>query len=376
MKKSELMEALDVLEKERHIRKNVILEAIKESLIKACKNHFGNRDNFEVEINEVTGDFAVSARKNVVEVVEDDITEISLGNAQMFDSHYQVGDVVRVPIESKNFGRIATQNAKSIILQKIREEEQKSLIDKYHEYEREVMTAVVQRYAGKNITVTLQGQDNIEAVLSENEQVKDEFYQLGEMIKVYILEVKDSNKGPRIMASRTHPDLVKRLFESQVSEVSEGIVEIKSIAREAGSRTKMAVVSHNPDVDAVGSCVGLNSDRVALIVDELRGEKIDIVEWDENPAKFIENSLSPAKVVSVLADPDESIACVVVPDYQLSLAIGKEGQNARLAARLTGYKIDIKSESQMEEYMQEMESEEVDEEDLSYEDELVEAMDE
>lgn len=375
MKKSELMEALDVLEKERHIRKNVILGAIKESLIKACKNHFGNRDNFEAEINEVTGEFSVFAKKTVVEMVEDDVTEISLGNAQMFDSNYQLGDVVRVPIESKNFGRIATQNAKSIILQKIREEEQKSLIDKYHEYEREVMSAVVQRYAGKNITVTLQGQDNIEAVLSENEQVKDEFYQLGEMIKVYILEVKDSNKGPRIMASRTHPDLVKRLFEAQVSEVSEGTVEIKSIAREAGSRTKMAVMSHNPDVDAVGSCVGLNSDRVALIVDELRGEKIDIVEWDENPAKFIENSLSPAKVVSVLADPDENIACVVVPDYQLSLAIGKEGQNARLAARLTGYKIDIKSESQMEEYMQEMEDE--DEEDVSlYEDDMDEYVEE
>ena len=253
---------------------------------------------------------------------------------------------MHVPIQSREFGRIATQNAKNVILQKIREEERKAVYNEYYGKEKDVVTGIVQRYMGKNVSINLGKAD---AMLSENEQVKGEVFQPTERIKVYILEVKDTPKGPRIQVSRTHPELVKRLFEEEVTEVKEGIVEIKCIAREAGSRTKMAVWSNDPDVDPVGACVGMNGARVNAIVEELRGEKIDIVNWDENPAILIENALSPAKVIAVLADPDEKSALVVVPDYQLSLAIGKEGQNARLAARMTGFKIDIKSETQAKE---------------------------
>ena len=307
-----------------------------------------------------TCEFSVYADKTVVEVVEDPVMEISLSNAKMMDSKYELGDIVQVPIQSKQFGRIATQNAKNVILQKIREEERKVLYDEYFQKEKDVVTGVVQRYMGKNVSVNL---GKVDAILSENEQVKGEVYKPTERIKVYVLEVKDSPKGPKIMVSRTHPELVKRLFEAEVTEVKDGIVEIKSIAREAGSRTKIAVWSNDPDVDAVGACVGMNGARVNTIVEELRGEKIDIISWNENPALLIENALSPAKVITVLADPDEKTALVIVPDYQLSLAIGKEGQNARLAARLTGFKIDIKSETQAREagdfeYYQESDDEE------------------
>ena len=253
---------------------------------------------------------------------------------------------MNVEVKSKEFGRIATQNAKNIILQKIREEERKSLFNQYYGMEKEVVTGVVQRYLGRNVSVNL---GKVDAILNENEMVKGEVFKPTERIKVYILEVKDTNKGPRILLSRTHPELVKRLFESEVTEVRDGIVEIKCIAREAGSRTKIAVWSNDPDVDPVGACVGMNGARVNAIVNELRGEKIDIINWNENPALLIENALSPAKVIAVLADPEDKTAKVVVPDYQLSLAIGKEGQNARLAARLTGFKIDIKSETQARE---------------------------
>ena len=272
--------------------------------------------------------------------------EISLANARMIDSKYELGDVVNVEIHSREFGRIATQNAKNVILQKIREEERKVLYDEYYKKEKDIVTGVVQRYLGRNVSINL---GKVDAILNENEQVKGEVFRPTERIKVYVLEVKDTPKGPKILVSRTHPELVKRLFEAEVTEVRDGIVEIKSIAREAGSRTKIAVWSNDPDVDAVGACVGMNGARVGAVVSELRGEKIDIINWDENPALLIENALSPAKVVSVLADPDEKTALVIVPDYQLSLAIGKEGQNARLAARLTGYKIDIKSETQARE---------------------------
>ena len=297
-----------------------------------------------------------------MEHVEDPVLEISLTNAKMIDSTYGLGDVVNVEIKSREFGRIATQNAKNVILQKIREEERKVLYNEYYEKEREVVTGIVQRYLGKNVSINL---GKVDAILNENEQVKGETFRPTERIKVYVLEVKDAPKGPKILVSRTHPELVKRLFESEVTEVREGIVEIKSIAREAGSRTKIAVWSNDPDVDAVGACVGMNGARVNAIVSELGGEKIDIINWDENPALLIENALSPAKVISVMADPDEKTATVIVPDYQLSLAIGKEGQNARLAARLTGYKIDIKSETQAREagdfdYYEEEEYEEYD----------------
>ena len=343
---NELLEALNILEKEKDISKDIMLEAIKNSLITACKNHFGKSDNIKVDINPETCEFHVYAEKTVVEEVEDNVLEISLGNAKMINSKYEVGDIVNIEVKSKEFGRSATQNAKNVILQKIREEERKVLFDQYYGKEKDVVTGIVQRYVGKNISINL---GKVDAILSENEQVKTEVFQPTERIKLYILEVKSTSKGPKILVSRTHPELVKRLFESEVTEVKEGIVEIKSISREAGSRTKIAVWSNDPDVDPVGACVGLNGARVNAIVNELRGEKIDIINWSDNAAMLIENALSPAKVISVIADAEEKTAKVVVPDYQLSLAIGKEGQNARLAARLTGFKIDIKSETQARE---------------------------
>lgn len=343
---NELLEALNILEQEKNISKETLLEAIETSLVTACKNHFGKSDNVKVEIDKETCEFNCYQEKTVVETVEDPIEEISLIDAQMIDGKYQVGDIVRVTVKSKEFGRIATQNAKNVILQKIREEERKVILDEYNSKEKDVVTGVVQRYVGKNVSINLGKAD---ALLTESEQIKGEVFNPTDRIKVYILEVKSTNKGPKILVSRTHPELVKRLFESEVTEVKEGIVEIKSISREAGSRTKIAVWSNDPDVDPVGACVGMNGARVNAIVNELRGEKIDIITWDENPAILIQNALSPAKVISVIADADEKSAKVVVPDYQLSLAIGKEGQNARLAARLTGFKIDIKSETQARE---------------------------
>ncbi|MEI3200382.1 MAG: transcription termination factor NusA [Lachnospiraceae bacterium] len=343
---NELLEALNLLEKEKDISKDTLLEAIEQSLIQACKNHFGKADNVKVYINPQTCEFHVQAEKTVVEKVEDDVTEISLTNAKMINSKYELGDIVNIEIKSKEFGRIATQNAKNVILQKIREEERKVLYNQYYAKEKDVVTGIVQRYIGKNVSVNL---GKVDAVLNENEMVKGEVFRPTERIKVYVLEVKDTSKGPKILVSRTHPELVKRLFESEVAEVRDGTVEIKSIAREAGSRTKIAVWSANPDVDPVGACVGINGARVNAIVNELRGEKIDIINWNPNSAELIENALSPAKVISVIADDDDKTAKVIVPDYQLSLAIGKEGQNARLAARLTGFKIDIKSETQARE---------------------------
>lgn len=372
----ELMEALDILEKEKEISKETLFEAIENSLLTACKNHFGKADNIRVEMNRETCEFHVYAQKEVVatpEELEDDCLQITFEDAREISKYAQVGGNVNVEIKSKEFGRIATQNAKNVILQKIREEERSVIYNQYYEKEKDVVTGVVQRYVGRNISINLGKAD---ALLNESEQVKGEVFKPTERIKVYILEVKNTPKGPRILVSRTHPELVKRLFEEEVTEIKDGTVEIKSIAREAGSRTKMAVWSNNPNVDAVGACVGLNGSRVNTIVDELRGEKIDIVNWDENPGNLIQNALSPAKIVAVFADPDEKTAKVVVPDYQLSLAIGKEGQNARLAARLTGYKIDIKSETQAKDapgfrYEDYLEDEEYDEdfEDGEYSDE-------
>jgi len=361
----ELVEALNALEKEKEISKETLFEAIENSLITACKNHFGKADNVKVEINRETGDFLCYAEKEVVETaeeVEDELLQICIDDAVKVSKKAKVGDVLKVEIKSKEFGRIATQNAKNVILQKIREEERSVIYGQYYEKEKDVVTGIVQRYVGKNISINLGKAD---ALLNESEQVKGENFKPTERIKVYILEVKNTPKGPKILVSRTHPELVKRLFEAEVTEIKDGTVEIRSIAREAGSRTKIAVWSNNPNVDPVGACVGMNGERVNTIVDALRGEKIDIVEWDENPGNLIQNALSPAKIVAVFADPDEKTAKVVVPDYQLSLAIGKEGQNARLAARLTGYKIDIKSETQAkdapgfryEDYMDEFDDE-------------------
>ncbi|HIV33803.1 MAG TPA: transcription termination factor NusA [Candidatus Blautia intestinigallinarum] len=343
---TELLGALELLEKEKNISKETLLDAIEQSLIQACKNHFGKADNIKVSIDPQTCDFHVYAERTVVEQVEDPALQISLEKALQISGRAQIGDILQVPVNSKEFGRIATQNAKNVILQKIREEERKVIYNEYYGKEKDVVTGIVQRNLGRNVSINLGKAD---AILNENEQVKTEHFRPTERIKVYILEVKDTPKGPRILVSRTHPELVKRLFESEVAEVRDGTVEIKSIAREAGSRTKIAVWSNDPDVDPVGACVGMNGARVNAIVNELRGEKIDIINWSDNPAILIENALSPAKVIAVMADPDEKTALVVVPDYQLSLAIGKEGQNARLAARLTGFKIDIKSETQARE---------------------------
>ena len=342
----ELMDALTLLEKEKNISKDSLFDAIENSLITACKNNFGKVDNIRVEVDRESCDFKCYAEKEVVETADDvmdPMLEISLDDAKKINKKASVGDLVDVSLNSKEFGRIATQNAKNVILQKIREEERGAIYNEYFEKEHDIVTGVVQRFVGKNVSINLGRAD---AILNENEQVKGEVYRPTSRIRVYVLEVKNGSKGPRILVSRTHPDLVKRLFEQEVAEIQDGTVEIKSIAREAGSRTKIAVYSNNPNVDAVGACVGVNGARVNLIVDELNGEKIDVINWDENPGNLIQNALSPAKIVAVFADPDEKSAKVVVPDYQLSLAIGKEGQNARLAARLTGYKIDIKSETQ------------------------------
>ncbi len=342
----ELIEALDALEKEKEISKEKLLSAIETSLLTACKNHFGKSDNFKVTINRETGDFKVIAEKEVVDEVTDDASQISLADAKMINAKYDIGDIVNQEVKSKDFGRIAIQVAKNVILQTIREEERNVLYDQYCSKEKDVVTGVVQRYVGRNVIINL---GKVDATLNESEMVKGETFKPNDRVKVYVLEVKNGNKGPKILVSRTHPELVKRLFEAEVAEVRDGTVEIMNVAREAGSRTKIAVWSSNPDVDPVGACVGINGARVNAVVDELGGEKIDIVAWNENAAYLIENALSPAKVVSVIADDEAKTARVVVPDYQLSLAIGKEGQNARLAAKLTGFKIDIKSESQMKE---------------------------
>ena len=349
---TEMIKALDDLEKEKGIKKEYMLDRISQALAAAYKARYKAAvqstalDNLFVKIDSETGEISMHAVKTVVDFVESPATEISLEDAKKYAPDPQLGDQVRLEVEVNDFGRIATQNAKNVILQKIREEERKVLYNEYYAKERDVVTGIVQRYLGKNVSVNL---GKVDAILNENEMVKGEVFRPTERIKVYILEVKDTSKGPKIMVSRTHPELVKRLFESEVTEVRDGTVEIKCIAREAGSRTKMAVYSNNPDVDPVGACVGINGARVNAIVNELRGEKIDIINWNENNAILIENALSPAKVISVIADDDEKTAKVIVPDYQLSLAIGKEGQNARLAARLTGFKIDIKSETQAKE---------------------------
>ena len=344
----ELIEALNVLEKEKDISKDVILEAIENSLLTAYKAHFGKCENVSISIDHETGDYQILAEKEVVEQVEDPVLQISLEDALKISASYSIGDIVNVDVKTKEFGRIATQNAKNIITQKIREEERRVLFDKYYGKEKDVVTGIVQRFNEKSMSISV-NLGKVDAILNENEQVKSERLMPNDRIKLYVTEVKDTNKGPKILVSRTHPELVKRLFEAEVSEVKDGTVEIMGISREAGSRSKISVRSNDPNVDPVGACVGINGSRVNAIVNELRGEKIDIVNWSENPAVLIENALSPAKVVSVIANDEQKTARVIVPDYQLSLAIGKEGQNARLAARLTGFKIDIKSETQARE---------------------------
>lgn len=343
---SELRDALDILGKERGIPKEALFNAIESSLLTACRNQFGRSDNCVVEIDKETYNYKIYQLKHVTDNVKNPIEEISLFDALMIDPDASFGDTIKIPVDSQSFGRISTQNAKGVIKQKIREEERNSIYSEFRAHEHDIMTGIVQKINERNITINLGKAD---AILPESEQIRGEFLKPNQRIKVYLTEVRNNSRGPRIQVSRTHPDLVACLFKREVSEIADGTVEIMKIAREAGSRTKMAVVSHDDNVDAVGACVGVNGVRVNAIVDELGGEKIDILNWDDNPAFLLENALSPAKVIVVVADEDTREATVIVPDFQLSLAIGKEGQNARLAARLTGYKIDIKSESQAQE---------------------------
>ena len=371
---TELKEAIEALEKEKNIMRETLFEAIENALLTACKSNFGRVDNIKAWVDRDTFEYYCTAEKEVVETkddVEDKLTQIALEDAVKINPAVRPGDKVEVKINSQSFGRIATQIAKNVILQKIREEERSAIYDYYikmhtqiaknvilqkireeersaiYDYyikmQKSIVTGIVQRINGGNISVNL---GRAEGLLNEKETVPGEHLKPTDRIKVYIIDVRTTNRGPRILVSRTHPELVKKLFEQEVAEIQDKVVEIKSIAREAGSRTKIAVYSNDPKVDAVGACVGVNGIRVNNIVDELRGEKIDIINWDENPGNLIQNALSPAKIVAVFADPEEKTAKVVVPDYQLSLAIGREGQNARLAAKLTGYKIDIKSETQ------------------------------
>ena len=346
---TELKEAIELLEKEKGISRETLFDSIEQSLLQACKANFGKNDNINIEIDPETFEYRVLAEKEVVETADeiiDPIMQITVAEARKTDPTAVAGDIITQDINSKQFGRIATQNAKNVILQRIREEERNVVFNQYNSKLKEIVSGVVQRINGKSYAINL---GKIDAILSENEQVKTEKFRIGERIKVYVIDVKNTPKGPKILVSRTHPELVRKLFEEEVTEVRDGTVEIKGISREAGSRTKMAVASRDANVDPVGACVGMNGSRVNAVVAELRNEKIDIILWNENPAILIENALSPAKVVRVGVLPGERSAKVIVPDNQLSLAIGKEGQNARLAARLTGYKIDIKSEAQARE---------------------------
>ncbi len=343
MDNAEFIEALKLLEKEKGIDQDIIFEAIETSLVAACKKNFGTSQNIKVVIDRESGEVDVYAQKEVVEEVEDSMLQISLEEAKKIKPTYEIGDIVDITVTPKNFGRISAQTAKQVVVQKFREAEREILYNQYITKEKDIITGIVQRRERKNVIIQL---GKIDAVLAPNEQIPGEEYRFMDRIKVYVLEVKQTTKGPQIYVSRTHPELVKRLFEQEVPEVHDGVVEIKSIAREAGSRTKIAVYSKDPNVDAVGACVGQNGYRVNVIVSELKGEKIDIINWSEDPKKFIAAALSPSKVVAVAVNVQEQSAKIIVPDHQLSLAIGKEGQNARLSAKLTGWRIDIKSESQ------------------------------
>ncbi|EPR10224.1 transcription termination factor NusA [Ruminiclostridium papyrosolvens] len=341
---AELILALEQLEKEKGIKKEIIIEAIEAALISAYKKNFGSAMNVKVNIDRVTGDVKVFALRKIAEDPDVEAMDISVGEAAILNPTLEIGDYVESEVTPRSFGRIAAQTAKQVVVQKLREAERGIIYDEFYNKESDIVTGIIQRIEKRNVIVDL---GKTEAVLGPTEQTPGEEYRFNERLKSYIVEVKKTTKGPQIMISRTHPGLVKRLFELEVPEIHDGTVEIKSISREPGSRTKIAVYSKDENVDPVGACVGQKGTRVQAIVDELRGEKIDIIKWSNDPRDYISSSLSPAKVVRVDVDENEKSAKVVVPDYQLSLAIGKEGQNARLAAKLTGWKIDIKSESQL-----------------------------
>lgn len=340
---ADFVKAVAQLGEEKGISPELLYGAVEEALVTAYKKNFGSAQNVRVELNKANGDISVFARKTVVETVTDKAQEISLEHAMLINKRYQVGDVLEEEVTPKNFGRIAAQNAKQVIVQRIREAERGMVYEKYANRENDIVSGIVQRVEGHNVFVDL---GTAEGILLPNEQISSETYQFHDRIKCYVVEVKKTTKGPQIVLSRTHPGLLKRLFELEVAEIQDGTVEIKSVAREAGMRSKIAVYSSNPNVDPVGACVGQKGMRVRNIVDELRGEKIDIVKYSDIPEEYVSNALSPSKVIAAVSDAPNKICRVIVPDYQLSLAIGKEGQNARLAAKLTGWKIDIKSETQ------------------------------
>lgn len=348
----EFIDALEQIEKEKGISKDILFEAIEAALISAYKKNFNTAPNVKVQIDRDTGQIGVYSCLTIVEEIKDSQQEISLAEARALSSKYQLGDIVDMEVTPKNFGRIAAQTAKQVVIQRIREAEREIIYREYVDREDDIVTGIVQRADQKNVIIDL---GKAEAVLAPSEQMSNEVYKQGDRIKTYVVEVKKTTKGPQILVSRTHPGLLKRLFELEVPEIYDGTVEIKAVAREAGHRSKAAVFSRNSEVDPVGSCVGPKGVRVQTIVSELKGEKIDIIKWSEDPKEFVSNALSPAKVTLVEINEDKKIAGVVVPDYQLSLAIGKEGQNARLAAKLTGWKIDINSESQVNKQLSEEE---------------------
>jgi N utilization substance protein A len=358
----EFIEAIAALEKEKDISKDILIEAIESALVSAYKKNYGTSQNVRVNIDREMGDIDVFMRKDVVEEIEDEMVEISLEEALEIDPRYEVGDVVEYQVTPRDFGRIAAQTAKQVVVQRIREAERGMIFDDYIGRQGEIITGTVQRISNETIFVNM---GRAEGILAATERVPGETYRINDRIKVFIMDVKKTTKGPQVFLSRSHPGLVKRLFELEVPEIEDGVVEIKSIAREAGSRTKIAVYTEDENVDPVGACVGTGGSRVKNVVDELFGEKIDITTWDEDPRILIKNVLSPAKVEEVMVDEEEKSAVVVVPDYQLSLAIGKEGQNVRLAAKLCGWKIDIKSHSQ---YFADAETEA---DDAEYEDDII-----
>lgn len=339
----DFLHALDDIEKEKGISKETLLEALETALFSAYKKDYGTKENVRVDIKDKSGEVKVYTSLEVVEEADNENVEISLKEAKEIDPKYEIGDIVEREITPANFGRIATQTAKQVVMQRIREAERDVIYEEYKQKEGELITGTIQRFHRNNIFIDL---GKIEALLPPSEQMPGESYEMGSRVKLYVVEVNADNKGPRILVSRTHPGLLKRLFEVEVPEIFDGIVEIMSVAREAGSRSKIAVLSAEANVDPVGACVGPKGMRVQAIVDQLNGEKIDIIEWSEEPAVLVANALNPAEVLEVIVDEEEKVAEVIVPDFQLSLAIGKAGQNARLAAKLTGWKVDIKNQTQ------------------------------
>jgi len=339
----EFMQAVEDLEREKAISKDLLIEAIESALVSAYKKNYGTSQNVRVNIDRETGDIDVFMRKNIVEEVEDPFVEVHVDEAKDIDPAYEVGDIIEYQVTPMDFGRIAAQTAKQVVVQRIRETERSMIYDDFINRQTEVVTGVVQRISNDKVFINM---GRAEGILNATEQIPGEKYRVNQRLKVYVMDVKKTTKGPQVFLSRTHPGLVKRLFELEVPEIQDGIVEIRSISREAGSRTKIAVCTYDENVDPVGACVGTRGNRVQAVVEELSGEKIDIITWSDEPGRLISSALSPAKVEMVLIDEEEKAATVVVPDFQLSLAIGKEGQNVRLAAKLSGWKIDIKSHSQ------------------------------